>query len=59
MVLKVGDIVKLKSGSSLMTIEYVGKYISSNKIKAKCIWFDNANKYDDIFVLESLEIVNK
>lgn len=53
--LKVGDVVVLKSGSPRMTIQNIAKYNYSDKDKAKCVWFEGAKKYEDIFELETLE----
>jgi uncharacterized protein YodC (DUF2158 family) len=53
--LKIGDVVQLKSGGPLMTIEDIGKYNYSDKDKAKCIWFDGKKRYEDVFDFETLE----
>lgn len=57
--LKVGDIVKLKSGSPYMTIEEIGVYTSSSSKKAKCTWFDGNKKVTELFILEALEKVDE
>ena len=52
---KIGDIVKLKSGSPSMTITEFGKYRYSDHEQVKCIWFDGKKKCEDIFEKEVLE----
>ena len=54
---KVGDVVRLKSGSPLMTIQEIGKYNYSDEDSAKCSWFDGKKRYSDIFELETLNKV--
>jgi uncharacterized protein YodC (DUF2158 family) len=54
--LKVGDVVRLKSGSPKMTITEIGKYGYSEKEQVKCIWFDANKKCEDLFEKETLEI---
>lgn len=58
--LKIGDVVKLKSGSPKMTVDDIGNYDygSSGVDKAKCVWFDGSKRCEEIFALETLEIVN-
>lgn len=51
---KSGDVVILKSGSPIMTIESIGEY--SGVVKAKCIWFDGSKKVSDTFELPTLEV---
>ena len=46
--LRVGDIVRLKSGGPEMTIEYIGKF--AIKDGAKCVWFDGKKRHEDIFL---------
>ena len=48
--LKEGDVVMLKSGGPVMTIN---KIHSSGEVT--CQWFDAANLKDDLFKLHSLE----
>ena len=43
--IRVGDIVKLKSGGPTMTISSLDKN-RDNEIWANCHWFDNTHKYD-------------
>ncbi len=56
--LKIGDVVRLKSGGPLMTITEFGKYAYSDHEQVKCVWFDNKKKYSDIFEKETLEVTN-
>lgn len=55
--LKSGDVVQLKSGGPLMTIDEIGKFGYDDRDKAKCIWFDGKKKYEELFTLESLELI--
>lgn len=48
--IKVGDVVMLKSGGPLMTVESL-----SQAMKAFCIWFDGPTRYEGYFVLETLK----
>ncbi|HEY0428389.1 MAG TPA: DUF2158 domain-containing protein [Pyrinomonadaceae bacterium] len=48
--LKVGEIVKLKSGNPGMTVQTI--YDSGN---ARCQWFENGKAASSIFPKESLE----
>lgn len=57
MELKSGDVVQLKSGGPLMTVVEIGKYGYSDENQAKCTWFDKTKKFEDLFVPETLEIV--
>ena len=55
---KQGDVVQLKSGGPLMTIDDIGKYgYGEENDKAKCVWFDAKKRYEDIFSFESLKKV--
>lgn len=49
-----GDVVQLKSGGPLMTIQVIGTGMSSNKIY--CSWFDDKKLVGDNFSPESIEI---
>jgi uncharacterized protein YodC (DUF2158 family) len=44
--LKIGDVVRLKSGGPKMTIAEIG---DSDDKRVKCIWFDGNKKNEDIF----------
>jgi uncharacterized protein YodC (DUF2158 family) len=50
--LKPGDVVQLKSGGPKMTIDSIGYGTGGDK--AKCIWFDNNDRKDALFKLDSL-----
>jgi len=53
--LKVGDVVQLKSGGPKMTIEGIGKYgMGATRDRAKCLWFDGAKRFEDLFELTTL-----
>lgn len=52
---KSGDVVKIKSGSPLMTIESIGQYNSITK--AKCIWFEGSKKNESLFELGTLVVI--
>ncbi|STX29971.1 Uncharacterized small protein [Legionella beliardensis] len=49
--LKVGDVVKLKSGGPRMTISYLGK-----EEQIECIWFDGNNKSKGYFHKDSVKL---
>jgi len=51
--LKIGDVVMLKSGGPLMTVENIGDY--GGKQKALCSWFHNNKHESDVFILPALE----
>lgn len=59
MSVKCGDIVRLKSGSPKMTVEEIGKYRYSENDRAKCIWFDGAEKHEDVFEFHTLKVVEE
>lgn len=42
--LKTGDVVQLKSGGPLMTVEWVGESSMTGTVVASCQWFDEKNK---------------
>lgn len=50
--LSVGDIVRLKSGGPLMTIQ--GFFVTRGTRLAKCSWFVNDDAKSDNFAPESL-----
>ena len=60
--MKEGDIVKLKSGGPLMTIQVIdswGIYTGDHdypKDQAKCFWFDGNEMKEGIFKLNSLTV---
>ncbi|WP_085032317.1 YodC family protein [Ensifer aridi] len=59
--IKVGDIVMLKSGGPLMTVNNIGQYNYADYDSAQCDWFiqDKApwKKEDAVFPLHSLKKV--
>lgn len=57
--MKVGDVVKLKSGGPRMTIEEIGDYSpmgSAGHDQAKCVWFEGAKRMRGAFEFSTLEI---
>ena len=48
--MKVGDVVRVKSGGIRMTIEEIGQGY------ADCVWMDGANAVRGSFSLETLEL---
>lgn len=58
--IKAGDVVQLKSGSPLMTVANIGRYsYGEGENEAKCVWFEKTKKFEAVFALETLEVVNK
>ncbi len=52
----VGDVVQLKSGGPLMTVHYIGDYSPTGPNPGLlCVWFDNANKVEDVFDPRAVE----
>ncbi|SBV98361.1 DUF2158 domain-containing protein [uncultured Dysgonomonas sp.] len=58
--LKVGDVVKLKSGSHLMTIKGIDKTQQGREYPVWCEWFDEDSKEFKVreFVVEALTLVD-
>ena len=53
---KIGDVVILKSGGPLMTVQNIGEYTFISHPQAlNCIWFEGAKKNADIFHPDSVE----
>jgi uncharacterized protein YodC (DUF2158 family) len=54
---KIGDVVTLKSGGPLMTIQAIGDYMMSSGFNpgVLCVWFDSNKKVEDVFHPDSLE----
>jgi uncharacterized protein YodC (DUF2158 family) len=50
---EVGDVVQLKSGGPLMTIEYIGSFSmgAPGADQAKCVWFEGTKKKEGVFEL--------
>lgn len=57
--LKVGDVVQLKSGGPLMTIEGIGKYGYVEETQAKCKWFEGKKVIENTFCLTTIEKVEE
>lgn len=54
--LKIGDVVILKSGGPIMTVHNMGDYSPMGpKNGVNCIWFDGAKKMSDVFHPDTLE----
>ncbi len=53
--LKIGDVVQLKSGGPLMTIEEIGSF-PLHPMGAKCVWFERSEPKSKVFALTSLEL---
>ena len=53
--LNAGDTVRLKSGGPLMTIEEIAEYFGRTGIHAKCVWFKEKTKSEELFKLSSLK----
>jgi|AntAceMinimDraft_9_1070365.scaffolds.fasta_scaffold291113_1 uncharacterized protein YodC (DUF2158 family) len=53
--LKVGDVVKLNSGSPRMTIQELGTYDFGPG--AYCRWFDEKEPKENVFPLAALQLV--
>ena len=52
----IGDVVQLKSGGPLMTVQGIGDYsMSGLNPGVQCIWFDKNAKVEDVFHPDSLE----
>jgi len=49
--MKIGDVVKLKNASMLMTVGLI------EDDKVNCVWFDNENLRRECFMLDRLELV--
>ena len=48
--IKKGDVVKLKSGGPLMTVENIGAYeATGGQPGAYCVWFEQGKEYSKVF----------
>lgn len=56
--LQKGNVVLLKSGGPLMTIQTLGDYSLGSGIKdgALCVWFDGLKRQEAVFDVDSLEL---
>lgn len=52
--LKVGDVVSLKSGGPDMTVDNVGQWPDSKERQAVCAWFNGGMPVKEKFALTSL-----
>ncbi len=55
---KKGDLVILKSGGPVMTVEDMGDYLMGGGPQngVKCVWFNGPNRQEALFGEESLEL---
>jgi uncharacterized protein YodC (DUF2158 family) len=55
---KKGNVVLLKSGGPLMTIQTLGDYSHASGIEegALCVWFDGLKRQEAVFDVDSLEL---
>lgn len=49
-----GDVVQLKSGGPLMTIDEIADYNDDGQVVALCIWFENNQRQSATFGLHTL-----
>lgn len=54
MALKVGDVVRLKSGGASMTVSRVFKSPDGREM-VQCTWFDKPKEHRAAFVIDTLE----
>jgi len=54
MVLRVGDVVRLKAGGALMTVSKLYKSLEGHEM-VQCTWFDKPKEHRAAFVIDSLE----
>jgi uncharacterized protein YodC (DUF2158 family) len=59
--LQVGNVVLLKSGGPLMTIQNLGDYTISSGIEngAFCVWFVNAARKEAVFHIDGLQLYDE
>jgi uncharacterized protein YodC (DUF2158 family) len=56
--LKVSDVVQLKSGGPVMTVEEIGDYSPmgvAGHDQAKCVWFEGSKRKTGVFEFSTLE----
>lgn len=57
MTLKIGDVVKLKSGSPTMTVQGIGNYSSHGLHPGVlCVWFDVKGRNEALFHPDMLKL---
>jgi uncharacterized protein YodC (DUF2158 family) len=54
MVLKVGDVVRLKAGGAVMTVSKLYKSPEGREM-VQCTWFDKPKEHRAAFVIDSVE----
>jgi uncharacterized protein YodC (DUF2158 family) len=53
--IKKGDLVKLKSGGPVMTVQEIDDYtMKGSKDDASCVWFDGTEPKEKVFELSTL-----
>lgn len=50
-----GDVVVLKSGGPVMTVEKYGDFLGGERPEYKCVWFEKNKKHESIFAEDLLE----
>jgi len=58
MAFRVGDVVKLKSGSPLMTVTTTGGTVGGKEVVG-CAWFDGTKPAAEVFPPDTLELAAK
>jgi len=54
--IKIGDVVKVKSGGPPMTVQNIGDYTPTGPSNgAMCVWFDGKTNKSHVFAVEVLE----
>ncbi|MDR3382298.1 DUF2158 domain-containing protein [Cupriavidus basilensis] len=53
--LSMGDVVFLKSGGPMMTIEEIADYSGNGTKSANCLWFVEEKRQSAVFALHTLE----
>ena len=57
--LKIGDVVKLRSGGPRMTITGEATEYANGQTMVECTWFDGSKKVTDVFPPQVLEVLNE
>lgn len=59
--IKKGELVQLKSGGPVMTVQNVGDYSETDGIDdgARCVWFAGNTPYEKVFDRATLEIYDE
>lgn len=54
---KIGDVVRLKSGSPSLHVTVVAQYLVGDAEAVQCDWFSGEQRNSGVFVVEALELV--